>query len=117
MQVGNSVLSLQAQDVDGSLPVQSSWENSADGFESFLEANFQEENMQPVAQEQPITRRIPTAKRSLRTRKVDIVPFPRPRPLTREQRKRLHNRASQRQWRERQKVGILHALVLALASR
>ncbi|DBA86532.1 hypothetical protein WJX79_003462 [Trebouxia sp. C0005] len=104
MQVGNSVLSLQAQDVDGSLPVQSSWENSADGFESFLEANFQEENMQPVAQEQPITRRIPTAKRSLRTRKVDILPFPRPRPLTREQRKRLHNRASQRQWRERQKT-------------
>ncbi|KAA6419986.1 MAG: hypothetical protein FRX49_10008 [Trebouxia sp. A1-2] len=60
--------------------------------------------MQPVAQEQPITRRIPTAKRSLRTRKVDILPFPRPRPLTREQRKRLHNRASQRQWRERQKT-------------
>ena len=111
MQVGNSVLSLQAQGVDGSLPVQSSWESFADGFESFLEANFQEDKMQPVAQEQPITRRIPTAKRFARTRKADVVPVPRPRPLTREQRRRLHNRASQRQWRERQKVGTLHARI------
>jgi len=43
MQVGNNGLSLQAQDVDGSLPVQSSWESFADGFESFLKANFQED--------------------------------------------------------------------------
>lgn len=113
MQVGNSVLSLQAQSVDDSLPIQSSWDSFADDFESFLEANFHEDKMQPVAQEQPITRHVPTAKRSVRTRKVDVVPVPRPRPLTREQRKRLHNRASQRQWRERQKVGTLHAHVQA----
>ena len=117
MQVGDSMLSLQAQYVDGSLPEQRSWEVFADDFESFLEANFQEDTMQPVAQEQPITRRVPTAKRSVRTRKVDVVPVPRPRPLTREQRKRLHNRASQRQWRERQKVCTLHAHVQDLASR
>lgn len=106
MQVGNSVLSLQAPGVDDNVPVQCSWESFADDFESFLEANFQEDKMQPVAQEQPITRRVPSAKRSVRTRKVDVVPVPRPRPLTREQRRRLHNRASQRQWRERQKVGM-----------
>lgn len=117
MQVGNIVLSSQAQGEDDSLPMQGSWESFADDFESFLEANFQEDKMQPVAQEQPITRRVPTAKRSVRTRKVDIVPVPRSRPLTRDQRKRLHNRVSQRQWRERQKVGMLHAHVQPLASR
>ena len=55
MQVRNSVLSLQAPGVDDNLPVQCSWESFADDFESFLEANFQEDKMQPVAQEQPIT--------------------------------------------------------------
>ncbi len=117
MQVGNSELSLQTQSVDDSLPIQSSWDSFADDFESFLEANFHEDKMQPVAQEQPIIRRVPTAKRSVRKRKENVVPVPRPRPLTREQRKRLHNRASQRQWRERQKVGPLlaHAHVQALA--
>ena len=99
---------------EGSLDfVTPAWTNYADGFESFLIDHFPLPDQAPAVEQ--LARQTdtlpdaltlpPKGKRSAKaTASKEQSTPPRPRPLTREQRRRLHNRAAQQLWRERQKV-------------
>ena len=97
-----------------------SWTGLVDEFETFLNDHFPSDSQTPATEqaagEQP--GRVsdawalpPKGKRSTRA-KPDQPAAPKTRPLTREQRRRLHNRAAQQQWRERQKVSKAGQIVL-----
>ncbi len=113
-----SMSPLQLQGVPSDFPNQSSWDNFAEDFESFLEDQFQEDDVKlaTVHAAEPITSKTPSAKRSPKPPKEKGQAASRPRPLNREQRRKMHNRAAQRVWREKQKVRHVHAAELPKAS-
>ena len=103
--------------MDHKQSAQPSGESFADDFETFLDQLCDDE-LQSATRDVAIsvTPSASAAKRSVRAKHSPVAAVPRPRPLTREQRKRLVNRASQRQWRERQKVSRTYTSLLSAPS-
>lgn len=80
-----------------------------DDFHCFLEEQFSASTpQQPAA---PVSEPRSDATASLDEHSSLTLPSSRPQPpKSRDQRRKTHNRAAQKQWREKQKVGARHAL-------
>ena len=102
-----SLCPLQQQAVYQNFPTQEPCTNFEDDFESFLDDNFPLDdnipNPEQITHLQPKATP-PSAERSVKSIKGRSSKLPRSRPVTREQRSKIVNRAAQRVWRERQKV-------------
>lgn len=78
-----------------------------DDFRCFLLEQFITSTPQQTAA--PVSEPRPEATASLDEHSSLTQPCARPQPKSRDQRRKTHNRAAQKQWREKQKVGARHA--------
>ena len=96
-------------------PGHHTWDRLTDDFECFLDDQFNACSTQPTAL--PMSGPSTCAAAPLEEEaKSDRPGLARPRPMSREQRRKVHNRVAQKQWREKQKVRSKACLRLSFSS-
>ena len=107
-----SLTPLPFQGADCSHSALSSCNSFSDDFQSFLEDQFHDDE---VASAEPATSLALASIKSGRPPRPDAPAGARPGAVARTSRRKLRNRASQRQWRTRQKVRSIYNLRVSLA--
>ena len=107
-----SLTPLPVQGADCSHSALSSCDSFSDDFQSFLEDQFHDDE---TASAEPATSLALASNKSGRPPRLDAPAGVCPRAVARTSRRKLRNRASQRQWRTRQKVRSIYNLHVSLA--